>query len=196
MSVFYPIMGIDVVAPMMAIDKVYKIYTLGPVPSEMFEQRKGSVEKTMNYITQLIMYGSNAFDRPEEVVEFFPDIGEKLSAYNVRSKKLYLLKYRTHDNRTLMIHYYYDARITDKKLPFTEKVDYVFHKGFEMTDELRENLRDIVHSNTKLVGPNADLTLEWDVPDEVLDELDPIDTYDIRKDQDQYVYQVNIHDYL
>ena len=59
--VFYPEMGIDVVAPLMGIPKVNKIYTLGPVPTKRFDNKQ-CVEKTMNYISKLIEYGDTRFD--------------------------------------------------------------------------------------------------------------------------------------
>lgn len=195
MSIFYPVMGIDIVAPLMAVPKAHKIITLGPVDTKRFGN-KGSVDKTMNYITQLMMYGSNGFENPAETVEFFPDIGEKLKTYNFKKLKMYQLMYRKHDQQNVSVSYYYDARITDNSLPFKEKVDYVFHKDFEMTPQLKQNLKSIIHSGTMLIGTEDDLVRDWGVKEDVLDNQEFLDTYDIRKDRDQYLFQVNINDYL
>ena len=147
---------------------------------------------------KLMEYGDNRFDvdDKEEVVEFFPDIGDKLKSYNFKKKKMWLLQYRTHDSRIVSVYYYYNARITDPKLPFSEKVDYVLHKDFDLTDNLRKNLRSIVKPTTKLVASDDDLIVEWEVPEKTVDAGEPIDTYDIRKDRDQNLFSVNINDYL
>ena len=195
MSIFYPVMGVDIVAPLMAVKNAYKIYTLGPVPEKKFGN-KGRVDKTMNHITRLMMYGSNAFENPEETVEFFEDIGEKLKQYNFRKKKMYILQYRKCDGNAVTVNYYYDARMTDKQLPFKDPVDYVFHKNFEVTDDFKDLLREIIHPDTMLIGTEDDLVRDWGVPEEALDDQEPIDTYDIRRDRDQNLFKVNINDYL
>ena len=195
--VFYPIMGVDIIAPLMAIDKVCKIYTLGPVPDKQFG-KKGAVEKTMRYIQKLMEYGDNRFDvdDPEEVVEFFEDIGEKMKSYNFRKKKMWLSQFRTCDEDLVNLYYYYDARTTDDKLPFTEKIDYIVHKDFEFTEKLKQLIKPLLKSTTKLIAPEDELLIEWGVPEKVLDDTKPTDTYDINSDQDKFMYCVDINKYM
>ena len=109
---------------------------------------------------------------------------------------MWLLQFRTHDQNTLSVNYHYNARSSDKSLPFVEKVDYVLHKNYDMTDNLKQILKSIVKPSTQLIAPEDELLLEWDVPESVMEELEPIETYDINTDQDQRLFSVNINDYL
>lgn len=200
--VFYPEMGIDIIAPLQAVPKAYKIYTLGPLPKKKFKNAAGGpLKNTIWYITKLMEYGDTSFDpelneEEDECVEFFPDIGEKLKSYNFKKKKMWLLQFRTHDQNTLSVNYHYNARSSDNRLPFVEKVDYVLHKNYDMTDNLKQLLKSIIKPSTQLIAPEDELLLEWDVPESVMEELEPIETYDINTDQDQRLFSININDYL
>jgi hypothetical protein len=197
--VFYPEMGIDIVAPLMGIPKVNKIYTLGPVPSKRFGNKQ-CVDKTMNYISKLVEYGDTRFDRDQtengEIVEFFPDIGDRLKSYNFKTKKMWTSQFRTHDSNIVTLNYYYDARINDDKLPFSEKVDYIVHKDFDFTDHLKKLIKPILKPTTQLIAPEDELSGYWKVPENILDDLELIDTYNINNDADQDLYCVNINEYL
>jgi hypothetical protein len=194
--VFYPQMGIDIIAPLMGIDNVSKIYTLGPVETRKF--KKGAVEKTMNYIHKLMEYGDNRFDvdDPDDVVEFFEDIGTKMKSYNFKRKKMWMSQYRTCDEKLVSLYYYYDSRINDPKLPFNIKLDYIVHKGFEFTDHLKKLVKPLLKPSTRLIAPEEELLADWNVPESVLDESKPVDTYDITLDRDQFLYNLNINDYF
>jgi hypothetical protein len=196
--VFYPILGVDIIAPLMVVENTNKIYSLGPVPGERFEGKGGKVEKTMRYISKLMEFGDNRFDAKErdEIVEFFPDIGEKIKSYNFKRRKMWLSQFRTHDQKSVSLYYFYTARTTDSKLPFTEKIDFLVHKDYELTQQLLQNLKSICKPDTKLVAPAKELHLYWKVPKSVIEDLEPIDTYDINKDRDQDLYIVDLNKYL
>ena len=195
--VFYPEMGIDIVAPLMAIKKVNRIYTLGPVPVKRFD--KQPLDKTMAYISKLMEFGDTRFDvrnEDNEIVEFFPDVGTTMKSYNFKTTKMWLSQYRQHDQSIVNLSYYYGARTTDPKLPFTEKIDYVVHKDFDFNETLLKNIKPLLKPTTMLVATVEALENFWKVPADVLNELEAIDIYDINKDQDTDLYSVNINDYL
>jgi len=197
MNVFYPELGIDIVAPLMAIKKVNRVYTLGPIPHKRFE--KGALEKTMTYISKLMEYGDTRFDvqnEEGEIVEFFPDIGTTIKSYNFKTLKMWQSQYKMHDQSIVNLSYYYNARQSDPKLPFTEKIDFVVHKDFTFTDNLCKIMKPLLKPSTMLIATAEALSEFWKVPKDVLDELEAIDIYDINKDEDADLYSVNINDYL
>lgn len=201
--VFYPELGVDIVAPLMAIDKAVKIYTLGPVPKDRFDNSdtkssRSVVDKTMSYIHKLMEYGDNRFEATDtdEIVEFFEDIGEKLKSYNFKKKKMWISQYRTWNEKIVSLYYYYGAKITDEGLPFNEPIDYIVHKDFEFSDHLMDMIKPLIKASTKLIAPERELIRDWGVSEETLDSLTPIETYDINSDEDQMLYELNINDYL
>ena len=196
--VFYPEMGIDVVAPLMAVPKTNKIYTLGPIPYKKFSGQ-GSLDKTMKYISKLMEYGDTRFDiqnDEKEIVEFFADVGQTIKSYNFKTKKMWLSQYKTCDATSVSVYYYYDARVDDAKLPFTEKIDYLIHKDYQFTDTLRKNVKTLLKPDTQLVATAANLKNYWGVADEILDDLEVIDIYDINRDCDDDLYAVNLNEYI
>ena len=197
MNVFYPEMGIDIVAPLMAIKKVNRIYTLGPVPFKKFD--KQPIDRTMGYISKLMEFGDTRFDvrnEDNEIVEFFPDIGTTIKSYNFKTTKLWISQYKQHDQSIVNLSYYYNARTTDPKLPFAEKLDYVVHKDFEFNDNLCKIMKPLLKPTTMLVATAEALENYWKVPADILNELEPIDIYDINSDQDVDLYSVNINEYI
>lgn len=189
---FYPELGIDIVGPIMAVPNINKIITLGPVPEGMFEKSK--VERTMDYISKLVEYGDTRHigKKGEDIVEFFPDIGERLKSYNFKTTKMWLSQYRIHNGNTVTLNYYYDAR--QPQLPFKERVDYIYHNNFHFTDSLKAQLNSIVKPTTQLIARDTILLDYWKVPESVVDELQCIDTYNVYTDEDEDLYKIPFKD--
>jgi hypothetical protein len=144
-------------------------------------------------------FGDTRFDvrnEDNEIVEFFPDIGTTIKSYNFKTTKLWISQYKQHDQSIVNLSYYYNARTTDPKLPFTEKLDYVVHKDFEFNDNLCKIMKPLLKPTTMLVATAEALENYWKVPTDILNELEPIDIYDINSDQDVDLYSVNINEYI
>ena len=180
-TAFYPEMGVDVIAPLMVDPRITKIYAIGPIPKECKKyasKTKGIVESTVNYITKLMLYGSTSFDHDlddseDYAVDFFPDISEKIKTVHMKKKKLWILDYKKFNDERLTIWYYYGASLKDRKLPFTERVDYIIHKNYELTDNALRLIESVVDlKKTKVIAPEDELTLQWGLDESFFESID------------------------
>jgi hypothetical protein len=195
-TVFYPAMGVDIFTPLMCVPNVDKIIATGPIPSEKFG--KGALETTIRYVCNFINYGTNEFYEgkyvdEDEFIEFLPDEGQITKKYNFKSKGLYLVTFKYRE-RNVKLYYYYKSEPLDEKYPFTDKFDYVIHKGFKMPiypttkrkKTLIKNLKNHLKPNTILIANKNDIRSLWRMPKSSLEGVEPNEGYEFIVKQTTY----------
>lgn len=205
--VFYPAMGIDIVTPLLCIKDVNKIIATGPIPHKRFG--KGALEKTMDFICNIVKTGNNEFYEGRDVdddhfIEFLVDEGVLLKRYNFKTKGMYLLQFR-YAERPVSIFYYYNID-PKEKWPFNDHFDYVIHRDYSINIQspkckFMTQLRPLLKPNTQLIATKNELRGQWGISKQTSDSLTPIESYQFIVEQTKYrsegqfqpVFIVNIH---
>jgi len=208
--VFYPGMGIDIITPLVCVPNVQKIIATGPLPHERFQ--KGTLEKTIIFICNLIMKGNNEFYEGRDVdddhfIEFLIEEGEIMKKYNFKKLGMYLLQFR-YAERLITLNYYYNTspESKEKDWPFHDKFDHVIHKGYKLNVfspkiNFIKNLKNRIKETTKLIGTKDILRGSWNIPKNKVPKTS-IEGYQFIVDQTKWraegqflsLYSVDIHD--
>jgi len=90
-TVFYPGMGIDIITPLVCVPNVNKIVATGPLPHDRFKKR--TLDKSINFICNLIITGNNEFYEGRDVdedhfIEFLIEEAEIMKKYNFKKKSI------------------------------------------------------------------------------------------------------------
>jgi len=207
--VFYPGMGLDIVTPLLCVPDVYKIIATGPIPKEHFG--KGALEKTFDFICNLIKSGNNEFYEGRDVdddhfIEFLVEEAEILKRYNFKKLGMYTIQFR-YAERKITLNYYYNINpeSTNDKWPFTDKIDFVIHKGhninvFSKKNNFLQNLKPLLKDTTKLIATKDILRGVWQTSKDKIPL--PDERYKFIVEQTKYrsegqfdhIYIVNIYD--
>lgn len=207
--VFYPAMGIDIVTPLLCVKDVNKIIATGPIPYKRFG--KGALEKTMDFICNIVKTGNNEFYEGRDVdddhfIEFLVEEGILMKRYNFKTKGMYLLQFR-YAERPVSVFYYYNIDVTNdnEKWPFNEQIDYVIHRDFPINLQspkckFMPQLRPLLKPNTQLIATKNELRGQWGISKQTSDSLVPIESYQFIVEQTKYrsegqfqpVFMINI----
>lgn len=205
--VFYPGMGIDIVTPLVCIPNVNKIIATGPIEYERFG--KGALDKTINFMCNLVLKGNNEFYEGRDVdddhfIEFLIEEGEIIKKHNFKTLKMYLVQFK-YNEKLVTLNYYYNVKPEDK-WSFRDKFDYVIHKGckinvFSKKNNFMNSLKPLLKDTTQLIATKGTLRGTWKTPKDKVPK-DPIDGYQFIVDQTKYrsegqfesIYAVSIYD--
>lgn len=207
--VFYPGMGIDIVTPLVCIPNVHKIIATGPIPRNKFG--KNALEKTIQFICNLVLTGNNEFYEGRDVdedhfIEFLIEEGFVTKKYNFKKQKLYLIHFKYNEKVVKLYYYYGVTPETKEDWPFQDQFDYVIHKGYKLNVHspkinFMKNLKMYLKNDTKLIGNKSTLRGVWHAPKDKIPKK-PIEEYQFIVDQTKYrskgqfqhLYSINIAD--
>lgn len=209
-TVFYPGMGVDIVTPLLCISDVCKIVATGPIPHTKFG--KGALDKTMQFICNLVLTGNNEFYEGRNVdddhfIEFLVEEGVILKKYNFKKKKMFLIQFK-YNEKVVNLYYYYNTTPEAKKedWPFKDQFDYVIHKEYKLNVHspkinFMKNVKPLLKENTKLISDKGTLRGIWHVPKNKVPK-EPIQSYQFVVNQTKYrsegpfqkLFIVDIHD--
>ena len=205
--VFYPGMGVDIVTPLVCIPNVRKIIATGPIEYERFGKR--ALDKSINFMCNLIMKGNNEFYEGRDVdedhfIEFLIEEGEIMKKHNFKTLQMYLVQFR-YNERLVTLNYYYGIKPEDK-WSFKDEFDYVIHKGckinvFSKKTNFMNSLKPLLNEKTQLVATKGTLRGVWKTSKDKVPEH-PIEGYQYIVDQTKYrsegqfesMYCVSIYD--
>ena len=156
---FYPAMGIDIITPLVCIPNINKIIATGPLPHKQLG--KGTLEKTINLICNLVIDGTNEVYEGKDIdeddfIDFLLAEGEVTKRYNFKRKGLYLVQFK-YDDRRITLYYYYNMTpeaLTDK-WPFKDNLTHVIHKGYKLN--IYSDKNNFLKSLMPLISPATHL---------------------------------------
>ena len=195
--IFYPAMGIDVVTPILCIKNLNKIVATGPVPKNFAKHGRLGIEKTVDFICDLIKTGTNEFYEGKDVdddhfIEFFIEEASIVKRHNFKSISMYVLQIK-YAEKPITVYWYYDIDPVNSKdpWPFKDQFDYVINKGFPINvkspkNSFMKNLKPLLKKGCKLISTKSELRGQWQIPKENMNALQPMKEYEFIVEQTKY----------